>query len=135
VVVTPIGGINSGQTAATAMDVITLAADPKSAAKNAFTASDAVNTIINAVSSAQQSSAFQTFVGVVMNFFDLQKGMRQLVTKKQWFAIFNSITIAALYLTRHLQFTMNSIITNLIVLLACNGLILISANRYADWKK
>jgi hypothetical protein len=63
------------------------------------------------------------------------KGMRQLVTKKQWFAIFNSITIAALYLTRHLQFTMNSIITNLIVLLACNGLILISANRYADWKK
>jgi RHS repeat-associated protein len=69
VVVTPIGGINSGQTAATAMDVITLAADPKSAAKNAFTALDAVNTIINAVSSAQQSSAFQTFVGVVTNFF------------------------------------------------------------------
>ena len=63
------------------------------------------------------------------------KGMRQLVTKKQWFIIFNTVTIVVLFLMGDLQFTENSIITNLVVLIICNGLISISANKYTDWKK
>ena len=63
------------------------------------------------------------------------KGMRQLVTKTQWFVIFNSITIVVLYLRGDLQFTAGSIIAILLVLFVCNGLILISANKYTDWKK
>jgi hypothetical protein len=65
----------------------------------------------------------------------VMRGMRQLVTKRQWFVILNSVTLVVLYLRGELQFTTDSIITTLVVLLICNSLILISANSYTDWKK
>ena len=61
--------------------------------------------------------------------------MRQLFTKKQWFILFNCVTILALYLTGNLEFTIKSMVSYLIALALVNGMALISAKKFTDWKK
>lgn len=62
-------------------------------------------------------------------------GMRQLLTKGQAFIVLNCVLIASLYLAGDLRLTLGSAITALIALALINGMALISANRYKDWKK
>jgi hypothetical protein len=62
-------------------------------------------------------------------------GMRQFVTKRQWFVIFNTVVVIVLYATGHLHFAINSVLPALVGLLLVNGAALISANSYKDWKR
>ena len=61
--------------------------------------------------------------------------MRQLVTKRQFFVVFNTVMVIVLYATGHLHFAINSIGPALVALLLVNGAGLISANRFKDWKR
>lgn len=63
------------------------------------------------------------------------KRMRQLVTKTQWFVLFNCSVVIVMYLTGNLRWNSKSVISNLIALLAVNGAAWISAGKYTDWKK
>jgi hypothetical protein len=58
----------------------------------------------------------------------------QLLTKRQWFILFNVVGIAALLLTKRLNWSLESIITCAVALLVVNFVAAISARRYPNWK-
>jgi len=63
------------------------------------------------------------------------RGMRQLLTKGQWFLLFNVIAIAFIYLSGNFRFTASDIVSALFALALVNGAALISASKFKDWKK
>jgi len=63
------------------------------------------------------------------------KGMRQLLTKPQWFLFFNCFLIAVLFVTGNLRFQTDYIVADLVGLALVNGATLIAANRHKDWKQ
>ncbi len=58
----------------------------------------------------------------------------QLLTKKQWFILFNLGTIAALLLTGRLKWSLESVITSVIALLVVNFVAVISVRHFPNWK-
>lgn len=65
----------------------------------------------------------------------MMRGIRQVLTKGQWFLLFNCAVVAVIYLTGNLGFTATDIFSLLVALALVNGAALISANKYKDWKK
>lgn len=62
------------------------------------------------------------------------KKLRELVSKKQWFVLFNLVSIVALVLTGRLKWSAESLVTSLIALLVMNGVAAISARNFPEWK-
>jgi hypothetical protein len=62
------------------------------------------------------------------------KKLHELISKKQWFILFNLVSIVALVLTGRLKWSAESLVTSLIVLLVMNGVAAISARNYPGWK-
>jgi hypothetical protein len=62
------------------------------------------------------------------------KKLHELISKKQWFILFNLVSIVALVLTGRLKWSAKSLVTSLIVLLVMNGVAAISARNYPEWK-
>jgi predicted membrane-bound dolichyl-phosphate-mannose-protein mannosyltransferase len=58
----------------------------------------------------------------------------QLLTKRQWFILFNIVAIVGLLLTKRLNWSLQSIVTSALALLVVNFVAAISARRYPDWK-
>jgi hypothetical protein len=56
------------------------------------------------------------------------------ISKKQWFFLFNIVTVLCLVASRKLQFDWVSIVSCALALLLINGLALISAKHFPDWK-
>lgn len=62
-------------------------------------------------------------------------GMRQRLKKWQWFALFNVAVVVAACVTGRLQFTVQGVVSLILVLGLMNVLSLISAAKFKDWKK
>ena len=58
----------------------------------------------------------------------------QLLTKRQWFILFNVVGIAALLFTKRLNWSLESIIICAVALVVVNFVAAISARRYPHWK-
>ena len=65
----------------------------------------------------------------------LMSGMRQRLTKKQWFILFNCAAVAALYICGDVHLRADYVVPDLLALIAVNAAALISAGRFKDWKK
>jgi hypothetical protein len=62
------------------------------------------------------------------------KTMHELVTRKQWFVLFNAACVIASVATGRLTPTWDSVVINLLVLGLMNGIAAISARNFPDWK-
>lgn len=62
------------------------------------------------------------------------KKLQELISKKQWFILFNLVSIVALVLTGRLKWSAESVVASLIVLLVMNGVAAVSARNYPEWK-
>jgi hypothetical protein len=62
------------------------------------------------------------------------KRLHELVSKKQWFVLFNVVSVIALAVTGRLKWSAESLVTSLIVLLVMNGVAAISAKNFPEWK-
>jgi hypothetical protein len=62
------------------------------------------------------------------------KKLHEVVTRKQWFVLFNVVTIAALALTGRLSLSKGNLFPSLLALLVVNGVAAISARNFPDWK-
>jgi|HubBroStandDraft_1064217.scaffolds.fasta_scaffold126698_3 TRAP-type uncharacterized transport system fused permease subunit len=62
------------------------------------------------------------------------KKLHELVSKKQWFILFNLGALVALALSGRLTSSRASLITSLIALLIVNVMAVISAKNYPEWK-
>ncbi len=60
--------------------------------------------------------------------------LHELVSKKQWFILFNVASVIALAVTGRLKWSKESLVTSLIVLLVMNGVAAISAKNFPEWK-
>jgi len=60
--------------------------------------------------------------------------LHELVSKKQWFILFNVASVIALAVTGRLKWSTESLVTSLIVLLVMNGVAAISAKNFPEWK-
>jgi hypothetical protein len=60
--------------------------------------------------------------------------LHELVSKKQWFILFNVVSVIALVVTGRLKWSAESLVTSLIVLLVMNGVAAISAKNFPEWK-
>jgi hypothetical protein len=58
----------------------------------------------------------------------------QLLTKKQWFILFNVGTITTLILSGRLKWSLESVVTSAIAFLAVNFVAAISARHFPNWK-
>ena len=58
----------------------------------------------------------------------------QLLTKKQWFILFNVGAVAALLVSGRLKWSIESVITSAIALLAINFVAALSARNFPNWK-
>jgi len=56
------------------------------------------------------------------------------IRKKQWFFLFNIVTVVYLVASGKLQFDWVSIVSCALALLVINGMALISAKHFPDWK-
>lgn len=62
------------------------------------------------------------------------KRFHELVSKKQWFVLFNVVGVIALVLTGRLKWSTESLVTSLIALLVVNVVAAISARNFPEWK-
>lgn len=62
------------------------------------------------------------------------KNFHELVSKKQWFVLFNLGTLIALALDGRLTSSTGSLATSLLALLIMNVVAAISARNFPDWK-
>ncbi len=62
------------------------------------------------------------------------KNLRDLVSKKQFFVLFNVVSVIALAVTGRLKWSAESLVTSLIALLVMNGVAAISAKNFPEWK-
>jgi len=60
--------------------------------------------------------------------------LHELVSKKQWFILFNVASVIALAVTGRLKWSAESLVTSVIVLLVMNGVAAISAKNFPEWK-
>jgi len=64
----------------------------------------------------------------------MMKSFHELVSKKQWFILFNVVAIIALVVTGRLKWSTESLVTSLIALLAVNIVAAISTRNFPEWK-
>lgn len=62
------------------------------------------------------------------------KNLRELVSKKQFFVLFNLVSVGALVLTGRLKWSAESLSTSVVALLVVNGVVAISARNFPEWK-
>jgi hypothetical protein len=62
------------------------------------------------------------------------KSLHELVSKRQWFILFDVGTLVALAVTGRLTSSRQSLLTSLIALLIMNGVAAISARNFPEWK-
>jgi hypothetical protein len=62
------------------------------------------------------------------------KRLHELVSKRQWFILFNVVGVIALVVTGRLKWSAESLVTSVIALLAVNGVAAISARNFPEWK-
>jgi hypothetical protein len=62
------------------------------------------------------------------------KNIYEVIGKKQFFALWNIVALAVMVWQGRLTWDLESILATLIALLVINGLILISAGNFPDWK-
>lgn len=62
------------------------------------------------------------------------KKLHELVTKRQWFILFNIGTLIAVFWTGRLTSSRADLISSLIALLVINGIALVSARNFPEWK-
>lgn len=62
------------------------------------------------------------------------KRLHELVTKKQWFILFNAGTLIALAVTGRLSSSLKSLVASVVALLIMNAVAAISARNYPEWK-
>jgi hypothetical protein len=62
------------------------------------------------------------------------KKLHEVVSKKQWFILFNAGTLIALAVSGRLTTSRESVVTSLIALLIINVIAAISARNFPDWK-
>ena len=62
------------------------------------------------------------------------KRLHEFVSKKQWFVLFNVVSVIALAVTGPIMWSAESLVTSLIVLLVMNGVAAISAKNFPEWK-
>lgn len=62
------------------------------------------------------------------------KTMHELVTRKQWFVLFNVACVIALVATGRLTSTWESVVSSLLGLGVMNGITAISARSFPNWK-
>jgi hypothetical protein len=60
--------------------------------------------------------------------------LHEVVSKKQWFILFNAGTLIALAVSGRLTASRESLVTSLIALLIINLIAAISARNFPDWK-
>jgi hypothetical protein len=60
--------------------------------------------------------------------------LHEVVSKKQWFILFNAGTLIALAVSGRLTASGESLVTSLIALLIINVIAAISARNFPDWK-
>ena len=60
--------------------------------------------------------------------------LHELVSKKQWFILFNVASVIALAVTGRLKWSTESLVTSQIVLLVMNGVAAISDKNFPEWK-
>ena len=60
--------------------------------------------------------------------------LHELISKKQWFILFNAGTLIALGVTGRLTLSRESLVTSVVALLIMNGIAAISARNFPDWK-
>jgi hypothetical protein len=58
----------------------------------------------------------------------------QIIGKKLWFVLFNTVSMLYLVLSGRLHLNLDSILGCTIALLLINGIALISARNFPDWK-
>ena len=63
------------------------------------------------------------------------RGIRQRLTKVQWFALFNCAAAGALYATGNLRWRAGDLVPAILVLGAVNAANFVAARKYKDWKK
>jgi hypothetical protein len=56
------------------------------------------------------------------------------IGKKLWFVIFNVVCIAYLAISGRLEWTAESVVSCIFVMLLMNGIALISARKFSDWR-
>jgi hypothetical protein len=62
------------------------------------------------------------------------KSFHELVSKKQWFIIFNTVAVIALVVTGRLKWSTESLVTSLLALLAVNIIAALSTRNFPEWK-
>ena len=62
------------------------------------------------------------------------KKFHDLISRKQWFVLFNIGSFVVLVLTKRLTWSAESGVMSLIALLAVNGVALVSARNFPEWK-
>lgn len=62
------------------------------------------------------------------------KKLHDVVSKRQWFILFNVLGVIMLVVTGRLGLSPKSLITGLVALLLMNGIAAISARKYPEWK-
>jgi hypothetical protein len=62
------------------------------------------------------------------------KKLQELVSKKQWFILFNVGTLIALALAGRLTSSRESLVASLVALIIMNGVAVISSRNFPDWK-
>jgi hypothetical protein len=58
----------------------------------------------------------------------------EIIGKKMWFVLFNVAAIGWLIVSGRLEWTLESVFVDIIVLLIFNFIAFISAKQYPDWK-
>ncbi len=62
------------------------------------------------------------------------KSFHEIISRKWWFILFNLGTLLALALSGRLTSSVESAIASLIALLVVNGIAVISARNFPNWK-
>ncbi len=60
--------------------------------------------------------------------------LHEMLTKREWFVLFNVLGAAVLLVTGRLNFSTESIVTSLGGLLVMNGLAALSMRNFPEWK-
>lgn len=63
------------------------------------------------------------------------RGIRQRLTKPQWFVLFNCVALGALYVEGGLRWRAGDVIPAILVLAAVNAANVVAARKFKDWKK
>jgi len=82
---------------------------------------------------AEAEQAPNKLLDVIKHPLDPER-FHRLLTKTQWFVLFNVVAIVGLLLAGRLDWSLKSLVTSAVALLAVNFAAMISARNYPDWK-